>query len=371
MLSTGTVGQGYSYQLHTSGGQSPLTFSVISGSLPSGLNLSTTGSISGTPATAGNYSFTVRATDSCAAGAQTVQGTYSIQIQSPFVSLSVNPVPSSFIVPRGQSSSKNIYYQFTGTSSLNATLNSSGGNFIVGSDTIDANPIPVTVTVQNGSGRISEVINIPVRVLERAIQRGSNRFNYVRTFIGANISLTATVNFTITTEAGAEFDIKRIELYFENRRAETTVERNYPHLKAFADIRFVGSGLLQGYWEVDGRVLSYINQPLTYGASVTLQTPEIPSLPTFDTGSHIVRFIITNPITDIPLPSMLYFVTAEEFKGKPIEITLLSPKNDYILDYSPVKFEWEKFNKTALFLIQFFDNTNSKPVFSAYTRSAS
>ena len=147
-LSSGTVGTAYSAQILTSGGQAPLTFSVISGSLPPGLNLNITGFIYGTPTATGNYSFTVRTTDSCAAGEQTVQGTYSIQIQSPFVSLSVNPVPSSFIVPRGQSSSKNIYYQFTGTSSLNATLNSSGGNFIVGSDTIDANPIPVTVTVQ-------------------------------------------------------------------------------------------------------------------------------------------------------------------------------------------------------------------------------
>jgi hypothetical protein len=376
-LSTGTVGQGYSYQLHTSGGQSPVTFSVISGSLPPGLNLNITGFISGTPTAAGNYSFTVRVTDSCAAGAQAVQGTYFIQIQSQApppplpVSLSVNPVPSSFIVPRGQSSSKNIYYQFTGTSSLNATLNSSGGNFIVGSDTIDANPIPVTVTVQNGSGRISEVINIPVRVLERAIQRGSNRFNYIRTFTGANISLTATVNFTITTEAGAEFDIKRIELYFENRRAEITVERSYSNLKAYADIRFVGSGLLHGYWEVDGRVMSHVDQHLTFGRMVTLQTPEIPPLPTFETGTHILRFVITSPVTEIPLPSILYFVTPTEFKGKQFSIKLISPEDEAALKYSPVKFDWEKLSTTTLFLIQYFDDPLSKPIFSAFTREAS
>ena len=170
------------------------------------------------------------------------------------------------------------------------------------------------------------------------------------------------MNFTITTEAGAEFDIKRIEVYFENRRAEITIERNYPNLKAYADIRFVGSGLLQGFWEVDGRVLSTVNQHLTFAGSITLKTPEIPSLPTFDTGSHIVRFVITNPVTEIPLPSIIYFVTSAEFKGKQFSIKLISPEDEAALKYSPVKFDWEKLNTTTLFLIQYFDN----PMLEAY-----
>lgn len=369
-LSSSTVGQAYSYQVQSSGGQLPVTYSLVSGSLPPGLSLSSTGLISGTPTTAGSYSFTLRATDSCPTGAQSVQRIFSIQVQASPVTLSVAPVPSSFSIPRGQSSTASVNYQFTGTSTLNTTLNSSGGSFMVGADTIETNPAPLTVTIQNGSGRVSEVINVPVRVIERTLQRGTNRFIYVRTFTGPNITLTATVNLNITTEAGADFDIKRIELYFENRRAETTVERNYPDLKAFADIRFVGSGLLQGYWEVDGRILSYVNQHLTFGRSVTLQTPEIPPLPTFDTGTHIVRFVITAPVTEIPLPSILYFVTPAEFKAKPVSIRLIAPKNESVIEYLPVKFEWEKINKTALFLIQFFDDLNSNPIFSAYAKDA-
>lgn len=369
-LPSGTAGQAYSFQLQTSGGQAPITFSLVSGSLPSGLNLSSAGLISGTPTTAGNYSFTIRATDSCPTGSQSIERTFSIQITAPPITISVNTIPSLFSIPRGQSSSKSVNYQFAGTSSLNTTLNSSGGSFIVGRDTIEVNPFSLTATIQNGSGRVSEVINIPVRVIERALQRGSNRFIYVRTFTGPNISLNAIVNFNITTEAGAEFDIKRIEVYFDNRRAETTVERNYPNLKAYADIRFVGSGLLQGFWEVDGRILSRVDQHLTFGRSVTLQTPEIPPLPTFDTGTHIVRFVITNPVTEIPLPSILYFVTPTEFEGKPVGIKLILPENDSLFGYSPVRFEWEKLNKTTLFLIQYFDNLDSNPIFSAYTREA-
>ncbi len=67
-LPDGTVGVSYSETIGVTGGTAPITFSVLSGSLPGGLSLDTsTGEISGTPTTAGSYSFTIRATDDAAA----------------------------------------------------------------------------------------------------------------------------------------------------------------------------------------------------------------------------------------------------------------------------------------------------------------
>jgi hypothetical protein len=56
------VGKTYSQPLSYSGGSGTITFTPTSGSLPPGLTLSGT-AISGTPTIAGNYSFTVQATD--------------------------------------------------------------------------------------------------------------------------------------------------------------------------------------------------------------------------------------------------------------------------------------------------------------------
>jgi plastocyanin domain-containing protein len=64
-----TVGEAYSQALAASGGTSPYTWSVQGGSLPSGLALSNSGTISGTPTAAGTYSFTVRVTDAAGATA--------------------------------------------------------------------------------------------------------------------------------------------------------------------------------------------------------------------------------------------------------------------------------------------------------------
>jgi hypothetical protein len=70
-LPNATVGAGYSTTLASSGGTSPLAWSVSAGSLPAGLSLaSATGVISGTP-TASAPGFTIRLSDG--AGASTTK----------------------------------------------------------------------------------------------------------------------------------------------------------------------------------------------------------------------------------------------------------------------------------------------------------
>ena len=62
-LPGGTVGSSYSTPLALTGGKSPFTWSLQSGNLPPGLNI-VGSNITGTPTTAGGFSFTVGAADS-------------------------------------------------------------------------------------------------------------------------------------------------------------------------------------------------------------------------------------------------------------------------------------------------------------------
>jgi Putative Ig domain len=83
-LPNGTVGTLYSATLAASSGTAPYTWLMTSGSLPGGLGsppgtLPTTGIISGTPTTAGTYTFTVQVTDS-SSPPQTATETLSITI---------------------------------------------------------------------------------------------------------------------------------------------------------------------------------------------------------------------------------------------------------------------------------------------------
>ena len=66
-LPNGDVGVSYSQPLSASGGTGTLSFSAPPGGVPPGLTLSSTGVISGTPTSAGLYTFTVTATDTTGA----------------------------------------------------------------------------------------------------------------------------------------------------------------------------------------------------------------------------------------------------------------------------------------------------------------
>ncbi len=166
-------------------------------------------------------------------------------------------------------------------------------------------------------------------------------------------------------------EITRVELYFENHRAEITTERNVQKLKAYALIRSTGSGLLQGYWKVDNQILSQVSQHVTAGQTVILETPEVSPLPTFNPGTNLVRFEIISPPSTIPLPTALYFVTPSEHPAAAIKIDQQTPADNSINDYRPLNFTWKALSDTTIYLIEFYDREKgAAPIFSAYTRKA-
>jgi hypothetical protein len=64
-LPAGTVGASYpSTQLAANGGKGKLTWTVLSGSLPPGLKLASSGKLTGKPTASGSYAFTVQVSDS-------------------------------------------------------------------------------------------------------------------------------------------------------------------------------------------------------------------------------------------------------------------------------------------------------------------
>jgi len=75
-----TAGVVYNATLVTSGGTPPVTWAVSSGQLPTGLSLSSSGSITGTPSSAGSFTFVAQATDSAAG---TASQSYPLVVSAP------------------------------------------------------------------------------------------------------------------------------------------------------------------------------------------------------------------------------------------------------------------------------------------------
>ena len=156
---------GYNQTISTTGGTGTTTFATTTGTLPTGLTLSSSGVLSGTPTAAGSYTFTVTATD--AVGASASQSyTVSIFGFSPFVlpGWTVNrPGYSQVITASGGTGP----YTFSATGTLPPGLTLSSGGVLSGvptaagvysfiitatdstgvsvskSDSVTINPVPV------------------------------------------------------------------------------------------------------------------------------------------------------------------------------------------------------------------------------------
>src|SRR3989454_7901923 len=92
-LPSGTVGVAYSATLSGAGGTPPYTWSLTTGSLPPGLALSTSGTISGAPTAAGSYSFTIQASDS---GGQKASQAFAVSVAS-LLSITTTSLPSGTV----------------------------------------------------------------------------------------------------------------------------------------------------------------------------------------------------------------------------------------------------------------------------------
>jgi hypothetical protein len=140
-LPDATLGVPYTHSLVASGGTSPYTWSLLSGTLPTGLNLSSAGVVSGTPTTTGTASFTVRVTDSRTPSVS-AEKALSLTVGSPAAAPSVTTtsLPGT-----------------TQTAAYNATLTASGGVAPLAWSLQAGSSLPAGLTL-SGSGTIAGAV---------------------------------------------------------------------------------------------------------------------------------------------------------------------------------------------------------------------
>ena len=195
------IGIAYNQTITVSGGTSPYTLTVISGSLPTGLSLSTNGVLSGTPTAVGSFTFSIQATDATSA---TGSQSYSVTIAAPTITVAPGSLPngtfaSSYSQTISASGGSGSYSYAVSAGSLPAglSLNSttgvlSGTPTSVGSSTFT---VTATDTVTTGSAAPytgSQAYSLVVGKATATVTPG----NLSQTYTGSPLAATATTNPT-------------------------------------------------------------------------------------------------------------------------------------------------------------------------------
>jgi hypothetical protein len=194
----------------------------------------------------------------------------------------------------------------------------------------------------------------------------SGIFTATADVVGCTLAPPLGANPVSTQITVAGLTITRLELAFSDGKGQATVRRNEQGLRAKATLSTTGSGLLQGYWQVDDRPFPPVEHYVTFGQTVNIETPNVPPLPTFDSGDHILRFVVTSPGVSFSLPTLVYTVTAEE--GRPIE--LRSPLPQTFLSYAPTSFDWHSQPGAGHYELKFLSQ-DGRVVFAAITKKTS
>ncbi|KRA45202.1 putative Ig domain-containing protein [Pseudoxanthomonas sp. Root630] len=145
-LPNATAGTAYAQTVTAAGGVAPYGFAVTAGALPTGMTLSNSGALSGTPSAIGTFNFTVTATD---ANGQTGSRGYTITLAAPV--LTMTPAAGSLSATYGAAYSQTFTaggspgpytYALTGALPAGVTFT---GNTLSGTPTAPGT-YPVTIT---------------------------------------------------------------------------------------------------------------------------------------------------------------------------------------------------------------------------------
>ena len=369
-LPTGMVGEKYAHQLVSSGAAHSYGFRLQGGRLPTGLTLDRKGRLQGIPLRQGRFAFTVQMTNGAG-----ISSTQNLSLRIAPCPLVMAVSPENINMTRGRGRSQRITFSVvTPEASLSEIIRSTRGEFLAGGRVLGAIATPLSINLQRPHSSVTETVMIPQNILLAAQQVASRQLVYRRVFTGQNVqSATRAVTISLKTAAAGALKITSLRLYFEqNRRSTILVEKETKALTGVAEVRFDGSGMLKGYWQVDGRILSRVQQNVFYGKTLVVKTPTIPPLPTYAEGAHSLKFVITEPVDagKSAFSEALYHV--EPGKAKPlVPVALQSPESGAELGSAELQFIWDGRHGAATYLIEFLRQGDDRPFFSAYTKKAS
>jgi PKD repeat protein len=129
------------------------------------------------------------------------------------------------------------------------------------------------------------------------------------------------------------------EIRLDNGKYYKVVPKNSKNLGAILRMKMRGTGIVSGYWLVDGHPFEFFNEVAYQGEIKEIHTRRVPGLPVIDPGIHTITLRLTRP-AEIPVtfPILKYFVLPHENI-----LETLTPPDGFIAKEKEIpEFSWKE-----------------------------
>lgn len=140
------------------------------------------------------------------------------------------------------------------------------------------------------------------------------------------------------------------EIRLDNGKYYKVVPKNSKNLRAVLRMKMRGTGIVSGYWIVDGHPFEYFNEVVNQGEIREIYTRRVPGLPVTDPGLHTISVRLTRPM-EIPVtfPVLKYFVLGHENI-----LETVSPSDGFIAKEDEIpEFSWNEAKGASKYQIAF------------------
>lgn len=147
-----------------------------------------------------------------------------------------------------------------------------------------------------------------------------------------------------------QVNLEIAEISLDNGKYYKVIPKNSKNIKAQLKMKMRGTGIVSGYWIVDGQPYQFFNETAYQGQIKTIFTQDIPGLPAFDPGMHTIAMQLTRPATEsVIFPTLRYFVLPYENV-----IEILTPRDGAIIKEDEVtNFSWQNILGGSYYQIAF------------------
>ncbi len=110
-----------------------------------------------------------------------------------------------------------------------------------------------------------------------------------------------------------QVNLEIAEIRLDNGKYYKIVPKNSKNIRALLRMKMRGTGIVAGYWVVDGHPFEFFNEVAYQGEVKEIYTRRVPGLPVIDPGVHTITLQLTRPGNIlVTFPVLKYFVLPHE-----------------------------------------------------------